>query len=132
MTTATDIFPSRYLTGAIWCDPEKYPQWKKLPHSIFDLYNYLDCENQHDYLAVLEDGLQTFAGQILLFHMKDCTFNADGRPKQVPFGTGELDLEAILSRIKKYDENAVLTLEETVNPHITHAVKTIKEIWERV
>ena len=26
MTTATDIFPSRYLTGAIWCDPEKYPQ----------------------------------------------------------------------------------------------------------
>lgn len=99
---------------------------------IFDLYNYLDCENQHDYLAVLEEGLQTFAGQILLFHMKDCTFNADGRPKQVPFGTGELDLEAILSRIKKYDENAVLTLEETVNPHITHAVKTIKEIWERV
>ena len=99
---------------------------------IFDLFNYLDGENQRDYLSILEEGLQTFAGQILLFHMKDCTFSADGKPKQVPFGTGDLDLEAILSRIKKYDENAVLTLEGTVNPDITHAVKTINEIWERV
>ena len=50
MTTATDIFPSRYLTGAIWCDPEKYPQWKKLPHSIFDLYNYVPDQWQHTLL----------------------------------------------------------------------------------
>ena len=99
---------------------------------IFDLFNYLDAENQHDYLSILEEGLQTFAGEILLFHMKDCTFCADGKPEQVPFGTGDLDLEAILSRIKKYDEHAVLTLEGTTNPDITHAVTTINKIWERV
>lgn len=99
---------------------------------IFDLYNYLDGENQRDYLAVLEEGLQTFAGEILLFHMKDCCFTQSGRPRQVPFGTGELDMEAILARIKKYDENAVLTLEETTGNDIPFAVKTIKNIWERV
>lgn len=99
---------------------------------IFDLYNYLDGENQHDYLAILEEGLQTFAGEILLFHMKDCTFSQQGKPKQVPFGTGDLDLEQILRRIKAYDANAILTLEGTTGDDIPHAVQTIRTIWERV
>lgn len=99
---------------------------------IFDLYNYLGAENQRDYLAVLEEGLETFAGEILLFHMKDCVFTDSGRPRQVPFGTGALDLRAILGKIKHYDENAVLTLEETTGDDICHAVKTIRTIWEEV
>ena len=64
--------------------------------------------------------------------MKDCCFVPGGKPKQVPFGTGELDLEAILGRIRAYDENAVLTLEGTTGEHIINAVNTIKKIWERV
>ena len=99
---------------------------------IFDLYNYLDETNQYDYLSILDEGLKTFAGEILLFHMKDCCFVPGDKPKQVPFGTGELDLEAILGRIRAYDENAVLTLEGTTGEHIENAVKTIKKIWERV
>ncbi len=99
---------------------------------IFDLYNYLDAENQRDYLSILEEGLQTFAGEILLFHMKDCTFSTQGKPRQVPFGTGDLDLGAILSKIKAYDPDAVLTLEGTTNPDIARAVTTINTIWERV
>jgi len=99
---------------------------------IFDLYNYLDETNQYDYLSILEEGLATFAGEILLFHMKDCCFVPGDKPKQVPFGTGELDLEAILKRIKAYDENAVLTLEGTTGEDILHAVTTINKIWESV
>lgn len=99
---------------------------------IFDLLNYLDADNQHDYISILEEGLATFAGEILLFHMKDCKFSAEGKPQQVPFGTGDLDLEAVLGRIKKYDADAVLTLEGTTGEHICHAVQTINNIWERV
>ena len=99
---------------------------------IFDLYNYLDSGNQFDYLAILEEGLKTFAGEILLFHMKDCLLVEGGEPKQVPLGTGDLDMEAILRRIKAYDENAVLTLEGTTGNDIAHAVETIRTIWERV
>lgn len=99
---------------------------------IFDLFNYMDGENQRDYLSILEEGLNTFAGEILLFHMKDCRFSNVGKPQQAPFGTGDLDLEAILGRIKKYDENAVLTLEGTTGKDIQFAVHTIKTIWERV
>ena len=99
---------------------------------IFDLYNYLDESNQEDYLSILEEGLETFAGEILLFHMKDCCFVQGDKPRQVPFGTGEMDLKAILKRIKAYDENAVLTLEGTTGEHIEHAVTTIKMIWESI
>lgn len=99
---------------------------------IFDLYNYLDETNQYDYLSILEEGLKTFAGDIMIFHMKDCCFVPGEKPRQVPFGTGELDLKAILKRIRAYDENAVLTLEGTTGEHIEHAVKTIRRIWAEV
>ena len=99
---------------------------------IFDLYNYLDETNQDNYMSILEEGLQTFAGEILLFHMKDCCFVKGEKPKQVPFGTGEMDLKAVLKRIKAYDENAVLTLEGTTGEHILQAVTTINTIWQSV
>ncbi len=99
---------------------------------IFDLYNYLDEGNQFAYMSILEEGLKTFAGEILLFHMKDCKLVPGEAPRQVPFGTGDLDLEGILARIKAYDTNAVLTLEGTTGQDISHAVNTIKMIWERV
>lgn len=99
---------------------------------IFDLFNYLDAENQGDYLHILQQGLDTFAGEILLFHMKDCVFANSKDPEQVPFGTGDMDLNTVLKLIKAYDKNAVLTLEGTTGSDIAHAVKTINTIWERV
>lgn len=99
---------------------------------IFDLYNYLDETNQGDYLKILDKGLDAFAGEILLFHMKDCDFVNGARPAQVPLGTGQMDMKAILKKIKAYDENAVLTLEGTTAPYITQAVTTIRSIWESV
>lgn len=99
---------------------------------VFDLYNFLDESNQDAYLSILEKGLDTFGDDILLFHMKDCVFENGRRPGQVPFGTGQMDLEAVLKRIKAFDKNAVLTLEGTTGEYIPHAVSTIKQIWESV
>ncbi len=98
---------------------------------IFDLYNYLELANQDDYLKILDEGLSTFGDRILLFHMKDCVFTPQG-PKQVPLGTGEMDMEAILRRIKAQNPDAVLTLEGTAGADIPHAVQTIRAIWEKV
>ena len=99
---------------------------------IFDLYNYMDADNQGDYLKILDKGLDLFAGDIHVFHMKDCVLRNGQKPLQTPFGQGGLDMESILGRIKAYDKNAVLVLEETVAPDIEIAVNTIKTIWERV
>lgn len=97
---------------------------------VFDLYNYMDADNQGDYLNILDHGLDTFAGDIQIFHMKDCFLRNGSKPRQTPFGKGGLDLSAILGRIKGYDPHAVLVLEETTGDDIEHAVKTIKTIWE--
>ncbi len=99
---------------------------------IFDLYNYLDASNQGQYINILEKGLDTFAGEILLFHMKDCDLVNGAAPKQMPFGKGQLDLTGILRRIKAYDTDAILTLEGTTGADIPHAVQTLREIWEQV
>lgn len=97
---------------------------------IFDLYNYLDDANQGDYLKILDRGLDAFAGEIRLFHMKDCIFANGQKPIQVPLGTGEMDMRAILKRIRDYDPDAVLVLEETTGEHIPHAVDTLRRTWE--
>ena len=99
---------------------------------IFDLYNYMDAANQGDYLTILDKGLENFAGDIQVFHMKDCFLANGQKPIQTPFGKGGLDLHAILRRIKAYDPNAALVLEETTGDDIEHAVNTIKTIWESV
>lgn len=99
---------------------------------IFDLYNYMDAENQLDYLGILKRGLELFAGDILLFHMKDCNFTPGAKPHQMPFGKGELDKRAIFKTIKEYDKDAVLVLEETCGEDIPFAVQTIKNIWESI
>lgn len=99
---------------------------------IFDLYNFMDADNQAGYLDILDRGLDAFAGDILVFHMKDCILTNGRRPLQTPLGRGELDMKAILKRIKAYDPNAVLVLEETVGEDIPHAVNTIKTTWESV
>lgn len=99
---------------------------------VFDLFNFLDAGNQGDYLSVLDRGLDRFAGDIRVFHMKDCLLSNRRGPVQTPFGRGELDLTAILGRIKRYDPEAVLVLEETTGGDIPFAVQTIQSVWESV
>ena len=99
---------------------------------IFDLYNFMDADNQGDYLKILDKGLETFAGDIQVFHMKDCILTNGQKPVQTPFGKGGLDLRKILGKIKAYDPDAALVLEETTGDDIEHAVTTIKNIWESV
>ena len=98
---------------------------------IFDIYNYLDSTNYDDYLSILDEGLQTFAGRITVFHMKDFTVE-DGKVKQVPPGKGRFDYPAILKKIKNYDKNAVLVLEGTTGADIVPCTEFIKKIWEEV
>ncbi|MDE6373587.1 MAG: sugar phosphate isomerase/epimerase [Clostridia bacterium] len=98
---------------------------------IFDIYNYLDESNHASYLEILEEGLKTFAGKIVVFHLKDYILQ-DGKIKQVVPGKGLFDYPAILSRIKAYDENAVLVLEGTTGENIVPCSEYVKKIWNEV
>lgn len=97
---------------------------------IFDLYNYLDAGNYKNYLEILDEGLETFAGNIFVYHIKDCVFE-EGKLKQVAPGKGMFDFGKILGKIKARDKDAVLVLEGTTGEDIIPATKFIKEKWER-
>ena len=99
---------------------------------ILDLVNLMDADNQYNYMDVLKEALDTFGDDILLFHIKDCKRENGKHPRIVPVGTGEMDYAEILGAIKKWNPNAVLTLEETPNAYLDSAVKMIKETWQRV
>lgn len=98
---------------------------------IFDIYNYLDAGNYKDYLKILDEGLRTFAGKIVVFHIKDCVFE-DGKLKQVAPSKGMFDFDKILGKIKAYDKDAFLVLEGTTGDDIVPCIKFITEVWNRV
>ncbi len=98
---------------------------------IFDIYNYLDSSNYNRYLEILDEGLKTFAGKIVVFHIKDCVFE-DGKLKQVAPGKGMFDFDKIFSRIKAYDKDAVLVLEGTTGDDIIPCIKFINKKWSEV
>lgn len=98
---------------------------------IFDIYNYLDASNYQNYLQILDEGLKTFAGNILVFHIKDCVF-IDGKLKQVAPGKGMFDFDKILGKIKAYDKDAVLVLEGTTGDDIVPCTEFIKAKWQTV
>lgn len=99
---------------------------------IVDLFNLMDADNQYRYIDVLQEALDTFGDDILLFHLKDCKRTNGQLPRMVPVGTGELDYAQILGTIKKWNPNAVLTLEGTPDAYLDAAVKMIRETWDRV
>lgn len=98
---------------------------------IFDIYNYLDASNYKSYLEILDEGLETFAGNIHVFHIKDCVFE-DGKLKQVAPGKGMFDFDKILGKIKAYDRNAVLVLEGTTGDDIVPCTQFIRRKWAEV
>jgi sugar phosphate isomerase/epimerase len=102
---------------------------------IFDLYNYLDSSNYTRYLDILDEGLKTFAGKIVIFHIKDfIVVEEEGKPKlkQVAPGKGMFDFDAILHRIKAYDKDAILVLEGTTGEDIITSSDFIKTKWQQV
>ncbi len=98
---------------------------------IFDLYNYLDLSNYDRYFEILKEGIKTFAGRILVFHMKDFVIE-DGKIKQVPPGKGNFDYKKILKEIKAYDKDAILVLEGTTGDDIKPSIEFVNRCWEEV
>lgn len=98
---------------------------------IFDIYNYLDASNYKNYLEIFDEGLKTFDGKILLFHIKDCVFE-EGKLKQVAPGKGMFDFDKILKKIKSYDKDAYLVLEGTTGADIEPCKNFIQQVWNKV
>ena len=94
---------------------------------IFDLYNYLDGSNIGSMYDILREGLQTFGDRICVFHIKDCTVQADGTLRQCGVGQGMFDYARIIPEIRKVCPDAALVLEGTVGEDIAPAVAHLRQ-----
>lgn len=97
---------------------------------IFDLYNYLDSQhgsNLDRLYDILAEGLQTFGDRICVFHIKDCTVNADGSLKQCGVGKGVFDYGRIISETAKVCPDASLVFEGTTGDDIAFAAAHIRQ-----
>ncbi|MBQ0126278.1 MAG: sugar phosphate isomerase/epimerase, partial [Clostridiales bacterium] len=96
---------------------------------IFDLYNYLDVlgANVDKRYDILYHGLETFGGDIRVFHIKDCVIADDGTLRQVGVGKGIFDYGLILPLMKQASPDAALVFEGTTGDDILPAIKYIKE-----
>lgn len=61
-------------------------------------------------------GVDRFADRLYGVHLKDFTFDEDGRPEDVIVGTGGLDLPALMERLDSIDFSGFLSLEYEGNP----------------
>ncbi len=94
---------------------------------IFDLYNYLDGSNVNEMYDILHEGLETFGGRIVVFHIKDCIIAEDGTLKQVGVGKGIFDYSRIIPEIRKVCPDANLVFEGTTGEDIPAAVSHLKQ-----
>lgn len=94
---------------------------------IFDLYNYLDKSNVDEMYDILHEGLETFGGNIQVFHIKDCVIAEDGSLKQVGVGKGIFDYSKIIPEIRKVCPDANLVFEGTTGEDIPDAVAYLKQ-----
>ncbi|MBP3400059.1 MAG: sugar phosphate isomerase/epimerase [Erysipelotrichaceae bacterium] len=98
---------------------------------IFDLFNFLNVENVHDSIGVLQKGLELFNDKILLFHLKDCILE-DGKIKQCSVGKGILDYDRIIEMIYHHNPDAVLVFEGTVGEDLISSIEYIRCRMQKV
>ena len=89
--------------------------------------NYLDISNHASAFDILDEAIELFSGNILLYHIKDFVVE-DGRLCQVGVGRGELDLERLIRRINLDDPEATLVLEGTTGDDLPYAIEKLRSI----
>ncbi|MEG2014682.1 MAG: TIM barrel protein, partial [Clostridia bacterium] len=98
---------------------------------VFDLYNYLSCDNFEQRYQILGNGLKLFENNIVAYHLKDCIVDGN-KLVRCSVGKGIFDYERILSAIYEVDSNASLVLEGTCGEDIANSVEFIRKIMSKI
>jgi len=61
--------------------------------------------------------VERYADRLYGVHLKDFTFDANGKPRDVIIGTGGLDLPELMRRLDRMDYDGYLSLEYEGDPH---------------
>ena len=92
-----------------------------------DLYNFLNIENYHQRMDILEESIKLLKEHIVIFHLKDFIIEND-KLKQVGLGQGLMDYPTIISRIKQELPDALLIFEGVVGDDINTSYELISSL----
>ena len=98
---------------------------------ICDIYNYLAISNYQDQRKILDECLELFKDRIVIYHLKDFIVDGDSL-KQVAIGTGLMDYDYILPKIKKATPNAYLIFEGSKPEDMEFSYNFIKNKLEEI
>ena len=98
---------------------------------IVDIYNYLAISNYKNYKEIFEESLKLFKGRIVIFHLKDFIVENDAL-KQCAIGTGLLDYDYLLKRMKEEAPNAYLIFEGSKPEDMEFSYNFVKSKLEKI
>ena len=98
---------------------------------ICDIYNYLAISNYQDQRKILDECLELFKNRIVIYHLKDFVVEGEAL-KQVAIGTGLMDYDYILPKIKKATPNAYLIFEGSKPEDMQFSYNFIKNKFEEI
>ncbi len=98
---------------------------------IFDPVNMLYKGNADRQDEIIETTFKLLKDDIAVVHMKD--FKPEGDElKSIPAGTGELNYELLLSKIKEYKPYVQCTLENTSPDNAVRTAEYIQQMYDRI
>lgn len=92
---------------------------------IVDIYNYLYIGNYGNAEAILDECLELFHDNIIIFHIKDFIVENNSL-KQVAIGKGIMPLNKMLKKMKEKCPNATLIFEGSIEEDLDYSMKFVK------
>ena len=94
---------------------------------IVDLFNYLHLGNVDERMTILDEAIDLFGDQIVIFHLKDFVIQ-DNRLVQVGLGQGLMDYPRIIKLIKEKTPDAYLIFEGVTGDDIVSSYQLIQSL----
>jgi sugar phosphate isomerase/epimerase len=92
-----------------------------------DLFNYLNLDNYQNRMEILQECLDLFPSDIVIYHLKDFIVTDQGL-KQVGLGQGLMDYPRIIKTIKQVTPDAFLIFEGVTGEDISSSFELINSL----
>ena len=98
---------------------------------ILDTVNLISTDNYKDQTKIMEEAFDVLQEKISVIHLKDFIIE-NNEKKKAPIGQGMLELEKLLSLLKKH-KPYIQVLMEDINPsYINEAKEYINKIYDKI
>lgn len=97
---------------------------------IWDAVNVLSLETAHDQPGFFRMCYEAFKGKLVAMHLKDFTFDANGKKPSAPLFEGQLNVEALLSLVRQ-EERLPILREEALPARSRQEIAAIREILKK-